>query len=338
MTDPSYRFQIRVLCGPLSGAIYPVLEQLEVGRTSVSDIQLVGRGVSRQHAVVMATEAGGHVLVDMLSTNGTWSGGQRVDRLELCEGIRFTIDDTEFVYERGSPGVIPPPVRPPIADEARSTRETAEFGGPRVALHPTAAAADTMQAPVVGRQQHGGARTLFAWPDGSPYTRNLLADIVIFRNLRLKMVRAGGGLSQQIIAQFRELDSLLRTAGSTGDERREFVRFGCELPGTLRLEKEGDRRFDVVVADIAVDGARLRAPGLTSNVNALTWLSLPLIGEGGLRCIVFTGRVAWIREDQVGLVFAGAPSWASRNKDREQERTQPLTPVGKVELKKTAPE
>ena len=327
-------FQMRVLSGPLTGAVYRIRQQLEIGRTEASDIQLVGRGVSRQHAIVMPAEGGGHVLVDMLSTNGTWSGGQRVDRLELRDGVVFTIDDTDFVYERAAsdPTFVP---AAPYIDATRAERETTEFGGPRS----TSAASETqtMRAKIPESTQ-ARSSVSFVDPDGQAYPRNLLADIVVFRNLRLKMVRAGGKLDPQLVEQFRELDGHLRASpASRSSERREFIRFSCQLPGTLRLEKDDQSRLDVQVLDMAVDGARLRGDALAPPRNALSWLSLPLIGAQGLRCIVFTARVAWARDDECGLVFAGAPSWANRSSEHEQDETRPVI-LARPPLEKVTPE
>lgn len=327
-------FQVRVLSGPLTGAIYRIGHQLEIGRTEASDIQLVGRGVSRQHAIVMGAEGGGHVLVDMLSTNGTWSGGQRVDRLELRKGVEFTIDDTDFVYEEAATDPTFTPAAPYI-DASRAERETTEFDGPR---SPSAASPGQTLRAKVPEPARARSSISFVGPDGKPYARNLLADIVVFRNLRLKMVRAGGKLESELVEQFRELDGHLRASpASQAAERREFIRFSCQLPGTLRLEKGDQGRFDVQVLDMAVDGARLRAQGLVPPQNALSWLSLPLIGAQGLRCIVFTARVAWSRDGECGLVFAGAPSWANRSSEHEQEDTRPVI-VARTPLQKVSPE
>ena len=98
---------IRAEDGPLEGAVYLIDERLEIGRASSSDVQLVTVGVSRTHAVVMRS-ADAYVLLDMLSTNGTWVDGAKVQRQVLTPGLRFKIGDCQFVFEAftGPPRVV----------------------------------------------------------------------------------------------------------------------------------------------------------------------------------------------------------------------------------------
>ncbi len=95
---PIRRSCVRALSGPLAGSVWPLEERLEIGRASSSDIQLVTVGVSRQHAVVLRNDEG-IAIVDMLSTNGTWMGGEKVQRQELQPGDRFTVGQSEFLFE-----------------------------------------------------------------------------------------------------------------------------------------------------------------------------------------------------------------------------------------------
>ena len=106
--------------------------------------------------------------------------------------------------------------------------------------------------------------------------------------------------------------------------QRAFGRFECNLPGKLSFEDARTQEYAIQLLDVAVDGARTSAPTRAVDTNALCWLALPLIGPKGLRTVVFTGRVVWTRDTEIGIVFSGAPSWASRNRDREEQETQPL--------------
>ena len=66
-------------------------DEVLIGRSSDSDIQLLQmRSVSRRHAK-MVKEAQGYSIVDLGSSHGTFVNGDRVERKVLQEGdqIRF---------------------------------------------------------------------------------------------------------------------------------------------------------------------------------------------------------------------------------------------------------
>ena len=69
-----------------------------IGRASSSDIQLLSSGVSRTHAVIIPRD-GKYVLIDMLSTNGTFIGGERIAQHVLEFGDHFRIGGEELVFE-----------------------------------------------------------------------------------------------------------------------------------------------------------------------------------------------------------------------------------------------
>jgi hypothetical protein len=312
VSDGGLPFRIRVLNGPLEDSRYTADDRIEIGRSDTADVQLSGRGVSRQHASVIASETG-HVLLDMLSTNGTWCDGKRVTQHALRHGDRFVIDDVEFEFEivhPTDPQADPPPT--PHVARARIVRDTVDFKGPRrgVRRPPTPVPAPT-------------ALHRFVDGDGRDYGGNLLSDIMLYRNLRLRVVQRGDKAKPENLERFRRLDDKLRSPPVEDSDRREFARYSCEVPGTLRTESSGDDdRIDIVMVDVAVDGARIRGDGLPSDPKGLYWLSLPNLGADGLRCIVFTCRVAWASPGELGLVFSGAPSWATRDKNRAED-TQP---------------
>lgn len=312
-------YSIRAETGPLAGAVYLIDERLEIGRASSSDVQLVTVGVSRTHAVVMRS-GDGFVLLDMLSTNGTWADGERVQRKELQVGSRFKIGENQFVFEPflGEADDTPDPPLERIVD-GRVDRPTVRLDDP------AGLAKRRVSLPLPASLHATGQ-------DGQAYPGNLLADIVLYRNLRLKARRLGE-LGDVLNVRFTELDSLLRRPPTAAEEaagpeepasQRAFGRFDCNLPGKLSFEDARTQEYAIQLLDVAVDGARTTAPTRAVDTNALCWLALPLIGPKGLRTVVFTGRVVWTRDTELGLVFSGAPSWASRNKDREEGDTQPL--------------
>jgi FHA domain len=65
-------------------------EELLVGRHSACDVVLLNPSVSRQHARLIF-RAGGWVVQDLGSTNGTFLNGIRVGRAELRPGDRLLV-------------------------------------------------------------------------------------------------------------------------------------------------------------------------------------------------------------------------------------------------------
>ncbi len=318
--DPQ-RWCLRALQGPLAGAVFLLDERLEMGRSSRADIQLIGLAVSRSHAVVMRGDDPGRsdfVLVDTLSTNGTWLGSERVQRHTLRPGDRFTIGDSEFLFEPvASEAEFENPSIPRVADE-RAQRPTQPEDVP-VRAQPRAPTGPASRATSSARA------TQAVGPDGAPYPGNLLADIVLYRNLRLHMSR--GGAAAPLQQRCAELEAVLRMPQSEVEARtgrRTFARFICSLPGKLAFEGSRTPDAAVTLLDLAVDGARLTAIEYDVTPNQLGWLSVPLITPQGLRSVVFTIRAVWVRSDQLGVVFSGAPSWSRRNRTRETATTKSI--------------
>lgn len=73
-----------------------------VGRGPENDIDLDDITVSRQHCDITAV-AGGHVVSDRGSLNGTYVNQQRVDTVELAQGDEVQIGKFRLVYLE-SPG------------------------------------------------------------------------------------------------------------------------------------------------------------------------------------------------------------------------------------------
>lgn len=90
------------LVGP-DGRIYPLGDGLSLGRLSGSTIQIDDPLVSRAHAAIRAT-AGGYVLVDLQSTNGTYvNGALLVEPLRLTGGETIRIASSTFVFDQTEP-------------------------------------------------------------------------------------------------------------------------------------------------------------------------------------------------------------------------------------------
>jgi DNA-binding NtrC family response regulator/pSer/pThr/pTyr-binding forkhead associated (FHA) protein len=83
------------------------LDGVTVGKRGVADVAVDDPFVSARHARIEARD-GRWQLVDLGSTNGTFLGGARVQRIELPLGVAVTVGEAELVLE---PLTAPPPHR-----------------------------------------------------------------------------------------------------------------------------------------------------------------------------------------------------------------------------------
>ena len=298
MADPTRRARrlgdltpyVRVVSGVLRGHVVPVHDRLEIGRASSSDIQLLSTGVSRTHAVIIPRE-GKYVLIDMLSTNGTFVAGERIAQHVLEFGDHFTIGDQELVFE--------------LFDEA--TPEVPSESGER-ARRPT----HPIVLPDERERDAPNPRSRDV-----TYPGELLADIVVYRNLRLRAVR-GGSLPKPLASRLEQLDATLRSGAPTPEGPAPFRRYSVEVPARIQFEGDQPRAREVVLVEIAVDGATCTGDFHDVELDALCWVSVH-VGADGARRVVFTCRVFWARADELGLVFSGAPG--SPEHEREKKAT-----------------
>src|SRR4051812_4650718 len=88
-------------CAPDDG------EALAVGTATDNALVLADPTVSRYHLELRRT-AGGVLVTDLGSRNGTWAGGVRIDRATVPAGTRLRIGDTTLVVEEAGSSVEPP--------------------------------------------------------------------------------------------------------------------------------------------------------------------------------------------------------------------------------------
>jgi pSer/pThr/pTyr-binding forkhead associated (FHA) protein len=282
---------VRVLTGVLRGHVMPVYDRLEIGRASSSDIQLVSSGVSRTHAVIIP-RGEEFVLIDMLSTNGTFVRGERVEQHVLGLGDCFRIGDCELVFELFDE---PTPDVPAQHDE-RTRRPT----------YPVIVVDDHQRAPTPSRI-HATA------PNGEPYPGDLFADIVVYRNLRLRALR-DASMPARMRSRLEQLDAALRSGPASSDSPQPFTRYSLRAPA--KLEFEGDRYREVWLLELAVDGATCAGTFDDVELDALCWLSVE-VGADSFHRVVFTCRVYWARPGELGLVFSGAPGSAEHETEKK---------------------
>ena len=92
--------RIRAVSGPTSGSVHSLGNCTVIGRSGDTDVQVLGKGVSREHAYIIKNEHAKMVLIDMSSKNGTYVGDVAIRQHELVRGDRFRIGESEFVYEQ----------------------------------------------------------------------------------------------------------------------------------------------------------------------------------------------------------------------------------------------
>jgi len=94
-------FQLVMKAGPNPGKVFPLVKaDLTVGRDTSADLTIPDAEVSRKHARLYL-QAGGYVLEDLGSTNGTFVNGQKLmgpHALRSGEAVMFG-ENANLVYE-----------------------------------------------------------------------------------------------------------------------------------------------------------------------------------------------------------------------------------------------
>jgi adenylate cyclase len=79
---------------------FPLTEKVTLGRHPNNSLRLMDREVSKEHATIERV-AGGYLLRDLGSSNGTFVNGRRVRELKLREGDEISLGNSRFVYRDG---------------------------------------------------------------------------------------------------------------------------------------------------------------------------------------------------------------------------------------------
>jgi hypothetical protein len=82
---------------PAGAKEYPLTVLNGIGRSDENRICLSSPGISRKHAVITAA-AGGFMIKDLGSQNGTFVNGQRVTERRLAEGDTIDVGSVKFVF------------------------------------------------------------------------------------------------------------------------------------------------------------------------------------------------------------------------------------------------
>jgi two-component system cell cycle response regulator len=86
------RALLTVIAGPNAGRAYSVRAgETVIGRGKEAHVRVDDAGASRAHARIVLLENEQYILEDLRSTNGTFVGGLRIERVELHSGDRIYI-------------------------------------------------------------------------------------------------------------------------------------------------------------------------------------------------------------------------------------------------------
>jgi hypothetical protein len=304
-TRPSvhHRWQLRVLNGPLCGTTLPVEELLTIGRDASSDLQLLAQEVSRHHARIEEHEHGGHALLDLGSSNGTYVDGELVRRHMLEPHAEITIAEFELVYEPVPRAPKAEPTPPPKVEAILRAAHTPVAAARRHA--PTTPVGIAVPAGAI--RDRSGHAMVFEHPESGTYVGNLFADIVEYRTLRAQQLRGGLG-DPKLSSTFEGLKARLKHPASSEGRpaRRGLRRFACWSSANVQLPSGAT--LPCYVCEVGVDGARLVVDGAQGlAVDDAVRMSIDMVEAGERRSIVLPGRVEWTDSDLVGMVFCGAP-------------------------------
>ncbi|MCA9707179.1 MAG: FHA domain-containing protein [Myxococcales bacterium] len=343
------RWQIRVLSGPFQGTSRVLTgRRLTIGRAACADLHLPSSKVSRQHAQIVEDEQGRHVLVDLSSCNGTFAGGQGIERLVLEPNTTFSIVDIDLAYEETHE----PSARdlPPPTIDGRTLRGTAQLdryeaptldypNAEEIAAQRAQDMEVTVKAPPPrppGPTDSSGNPLVFETPDGKTYVGDLLDDILEYRSLRAQHLR-GGFAEPGLVRKLEDLKQRLQS-GDSSALQRSYSRFGCWLQGRLRIA-DGDEPV-CWIRNLGVDGAQLAMEEHALGPDAIVWLTIEVRDDGLSRAVVLAGRVSWTDDELVGITFAGAPRRAHgqyAEQPTAQRRRDQLGPsLGRLRLSPSA--
>lgn len=92
-------FSIVVVQGPAAGARVALEREVVIGRDPRCELPIGAADVSRRHARIVPDD-GGHRVVDLGSTNGTWVNGRPVTSRKLLPGDRIELGSCVLRYLR----------------------------------------------------------------------------------------------------------------------------------------------------------------------------------------------------------------------------------------------
>jgi hypothetical protein len=288
--------RLRVLEGPLAGATYVLRDSFVLGRSSVCDLVLLDRRVSRLHARIGRSEDGGHVVFDLASGNGTIVNGQCVRRKTLVPGDEIVIADCCFRYE-------------PIPFLHAASHE-------RLAEPAASEPLRSRTQPVVDAP---GDRLVRA----DAYRGELVDDIVTYRNLAKRLVR-GEPLLRRSLERFQQLDQELRDP----TDPLGFFQFPISARALIRATSHTDEEgVEVEMLALGVGGAMIRTGRPLVAVDDIAHLTLDVYPPGTRGTIGFVGVAVAVAPTLCRLTFSMGSGWSERMAPTQNAQTMRITAI-----------
>lgn len=167
-------FQLVMRTGPNPGKIFELNKaELYVGRDVNNDIVINDSEISRKHARILM-QAGGFVLEDLGSTNGSFINGQRLmgpHVLRQGETLMFG-ENVSLVFEAGFDAdatMVSAPIQAPAYPPAQPARPREVYTPP---APPPSAPVPPRQAPAYSGQIPAGPAEPYFEPAGEPKKSN----------------------------------------------------------------------------------------------------------------------------------------------------------------------
>lgn len=287
--------RLRVLEGPLAGATYVLRDSFVLGRSSVCDLVLLDRRVSRLHARIGQDESGRHVLFDLASGNGTLVNGHAARRRSLAPGDEIVIADCRFLYEAI-----------PILHAAAHERVSEAAAGAPL----------RRRTEVIIDAPRGDGATQRLVREHA-YAGDLVDDVIAYRNLAKRLVR-GEPLLRRSLERFQELDERLRDPA----DPLGFFQFPLGARACIHAtgESEGSG-VDVEVVSLGVGGATIRTERPLVALDDVAHLTLDVFPEGSRGKIGFVGIAVAVAPTLCRLTFSMGSGWAERMAPTQNAKT-----------------
>lgn len=239
------------------------------------------------------------------------------------------------------PATVDAPTEPAAPDEARSasgsTVELESAGGDMPVAFPPPRG--EFEAPEVKPPELAYTEVAASFPPSkasavtiaaeSEYEGDLLDDITVYRSFRLRLARDEIPTGEEV-ARMIDLEPRLRNPGAEADPMRDVVaqrffrRFRFVAPMTARFSlPRRTIHLQGCVADLSVDGLRcsLEQSDYVPTVDQFAVLIIEGPRVDRIVQFMFTSRVVWVKGEEVGFVFSGAPSWKARAAEEEEAKT-----------------
>jgi hypothetical protein len=168
-----------------------------LGRQQGSHVFLPGGSVSRQHAVIYATQAGEWILEDLDSANKTFLNGKAIHKSALQNGNEIRISEYQILVElseKVEPHRFEPPSTPPQATMADTVVTVHHDEMPSITRKMDPATAEPIQMPINRFRDLAYASKVIFAATGLPQLHRTLQDLLLDH---LSAVHAWVGLKKK---------------------------------------------------------------------------------------------------------------------------------------------